>query len=427
MFKYFRELDNPSEQYLNFIDNRHVKKIIDIEQIPFNKYLECLQLIKELNKYNPLKIKSNEKNMIFTNYSNINGANSILDEELLYDNEMLYEGLYTYGYDDVYSSIIYGIGLDQCGFTKNGSNKLLELIYDYLIKFDDDAMCKYIDVITNNFNEANIISNKYNIMDILYDKKELLKYQNRLPISLENKVNDMISYLKNYSFKITDKDYYLYDMKLNNSWFITPYNHLYNTLGYYEAHQVANIKDLYYELLQSSDIESIDYLYNCYRNYLDELNMYKDKGYFTLIDFRSTFNFKWDAFSLDGNYYTNFDAKCYDRKILNIFIGLDSAKAALYEFFYELKNNSNNYERDINTIRNMDFVDFLVRCCRFNKVESCVDKTITTSCINYEVEFKEYLNRGWKINFITPFILNGGILKEYPEDFLKIRKVLKNY
>ena len=95
------------------------------------------------------------------------------------------------------------------------------------------------------------------------------------------------------------------------------------------------------------------------------------------------------------------------------------------DYFNYLKNNSNNYEEEIDKISKMDFPDFLVRCCGFHKVESQVNKTITTSLIDYEDAFSEYIDRGWMIEFIPPIVLNNGVLEEYNKDFLTIRKMLK--
>ena len=57
------------------------------------------------------------------------------------------------------------------------------------------------------------------------------------------------------------------------------------------------------------------------------------------------------------------------------------------------------------------------------------EKIITTSCINYEDELEEYINNGWNVVFIPPIIIdeNNHCLKEYPEDFLVIKKVLKKF
>ena len=90
-----------------------------------------------------------------------------------------------------------------------------------------------------------------------------------------------------------------------------------------------------------------------------------------------------------------------------------------------LRNYIINYKEEIDKISKMDFPDFLVRCCGFHKVESQVNKTITTSLVNYEDAFSEYINRGWKVDFIPPIVLNNGVLEEYNNDFLVVRKALK--
>lgn len=67
--------------------------------------------------------------------------------------------------------------------------------------------------------------------------------------------------------------------------------------------------------------------------------------------------------------------------------------------------------------------DFLVRCCGFHKISSVLDKTITTSCINYEEEFKEYIEKGWHIDFIKPIVFNEYTkrLEEYSDEALLIK------
>ena len=69
----------------------------------------------------------------------------------------------------------------------------------------------------------------------------------------------------------------------------------------------------------------------------------------------------------------------------------------------------------------------LVQCCGFHKVTSLSDKIITTSLINYEDAFCEYIERGWRIDFVKPIIFNEYTkrVEEYPDDFLTIRRLLK--
>ena len=103
--------------------------------------------------------------------------------------------------------------------------------------------------------------------------------------------------------------------------------------------------------------------------------------------------------------------------------------AGIYDFFYRFRQYSSNYEQDLIFLKGLDFNDMLVKCCGFHKVTSLPDKIITTSLINYEEEFREYIEKGWKIDFLPPIIINEekGILEDYPEEFLTIRKILKKY
>ena len=55
------------------------------------------------------------------------------------------------------------------------------------------------------------------------------------------------------------------------------------------------------------------------------------------------------------------------------------------------------------------------------------DKTISTSCFNYETEFEEYIKRGWKIDFVPPIIIDkhNKCVEQYPKDYVIMRKLLK--
>ena len=103
---------------------------------------------------------------------------------------------------------------------------------------------------------------------------------------------------------------------------------------------------------------------------------------------------------------------------------------ALYKFFEDLCIYTDDPIIEIRKLiemTNNDIGDILVRCCGFHKVESTQTKTITTSLINYESEFSDYINNGWTIRFIPPIIINKDKknIEEYDSDFLIIRQLLK--
>ena len=105
---------------------------------------------------------------------------------------------------------------------------------------------------------------------------------------------------------------------------------------------------------------------------------------------------------------------------------LDFTFNIIIEIF--LKNNSSDYSSDLNFIRQLGLDEILVRCCGFHKISSVCDKTITTSCISYEEELSEYIERGWNIDFVKPIVLNPSTkrLEEYSDEFLLIKKMYRN-
>ena len=119
-----------------------------------------------------------------------------------------------------------------------------------------------------------------------------------------------------------------------------------------------------------------------------------------------------------------------EKHVVNLILGIINAHACFYKFFEELCLYTENPKYEIKEIikwTKNDIGDILVRCCGFHKVESMQEKTITTSCINYESELEEYINNGWNIQFLSPIIIDkdNKCLKEYPEDFLVIKRLLK--
>ena len=494
MIKYFKELEDPAHQYLSLLDNKPVKKRIEVNQIPLDKAIEAIKILKELDELNPLMLDNNDKNKIYTHYTNTKGADSIVDEkgkERDYSNinldidladvedEEYFEHLdipddlsdvpfETYDEDDnkslldyrmnsLYSCIICGFPLEDEGITRNGRDKIRDILsytlslnnnLDYLNKlcsYEKDKkqifdygklISRSIDTIEDVFREDKILVDKWKIFFAISNRASLLKIQGRLPKNLEARVNEIKDYIYNYNIYVTDRDFLLYNMELYNSWLITPYNHLFNTLGYHKAHEVSDLRSYYYNLL--GYIGSMDEvkIYETYKSCLESIKDRLDKHWITVLDYSSTFNLRWDCFILRlEDYYlldryekTGYDygtGKCYDKKIIDIYNGLNSAQGAIYEFFYELKKNSNDFDRDLKTVKSLCFTDVLVRCCGLHKVESQVEKTITTSCIKWAEEFSEYIKNGWTIKFIPPYIVYNGVLVEYPKDFLTIRRVLK--
>ena len=109
--------------------------------------------------------------------------------------------------------------------------------------------------------------------------------------------------------------------------------------------------------------------------------------------------------------------------------GVYVAHALVIKFFAELYENSKNFHEDVKyLINNLSWDDLLVRCCGFNKVvlqkkgNDCY-KTIVTSNMNYEEEFKEYIEHGWKIDYLSQITIqkDTGILRDM-DSYYKVKR-----
>ena len=218
-------------------------------------------------------------------------------------------------------------------------------------------------------------------------------------------------------------------MKLPNSWFITPYNHLYNSMGN-DGHKESNLEYPYYSVHRDKLV------YNP-KSFLNEIKEIEKNRYINEIDYKHYLNLIYDFpivypdsyYNMSGENkksYRELYKKSYNPKLINLIIGIISAHAGFYSFFYELKKYD-TFDENLKYIENMDFDEVLIRCCRFHKISSIANKTITTSSLNYQNDFKEYIDRGWTIDFVSPIILDENKkLKEYDDNLVKIRQ-LKRY
>lgn len=207
---------------------------------------------------------------------------------------------------------------------------------------------------------------------------------------------------------------------LTDAWFITQNKYLYNTGGK-DGHRGTNLIYSYQKIkeyiLNNRKIDN---------NHFELAKDIKSKKYITSNQFKIYLNYLSQP-----NYLTKIEGSpvTYENHIVNTVLGIVNARACFYEFFKKLQEQCTNPVVELNKIielTNDDIGDVLVRCCGFHKIESQLYKTITTSCINYEYEFSEYIKKGWKIHFVPPIIINHQKkIVEYPNDFLSIRKILK--
>lgn len=282
--------------------------------------------------------------------------------------------------------------------------------------------------------DQNIISKKYDISSYLHATLKIGEYQNKLNDNDKRNIKQAIDEINNYKVKIPLKQYEAINMYLPNAWYITPYKHLYNSMGP-DGHKESNLIYPYRHAIMRDNMTPNP------KECLQDIKNIERNGYIDRVDYLHFLNliyefpciypeYYYDLTEIDKSAYSFLHRRSYNPKLVNLIIGIESAQAGLYKFFFDLRTYSNDYERDLGYLKKYTLDDILVRCCGFHKISSIVDKTITTSCINYENEFIEYLKKGWKIDFVKPIILSKekGTIEEYPEEFIIIktfRKMLK--
>lgn len=191
------------------------------------------------------------------------------------------------------------------------------------------------------------------------------------------------------------------ELEIPNTYYINTNGLLYNCFGY-NGHKEANliytyilIKDAFYGIKHISlDSDSYISLQDLLKK---ELNVYKK-----IISSKSLTR------ELVYNYI---HINCYDLNdplLFKLILGIVSSKIILLEKFIELEKESINKVSNIEKIikqSNDDINDILVRYCGFHKIESKVNKTITTSSLNFE-NFSEYLDRDFVINVVPKILLD---------------------
>ena len=212
-----------------------------------------------------------------------------------------------------------------------------------------------------------------------------------------------------------------------DAWYITPNNYLYNAGE--DGHKSRDLTFNYNRLVRLIVNNEIDLSnHDISSSYFNELEEIKENGYITASQFKVYLNYISQPVylnSVSGMPIT------MDKRTIKLVSGIINAQQYFYKFFEDLFINTKSPISEINKIMKWtknDIGDILVRCCGFHKIESMLEKTITTSCVDYEIQFEEYIKKGWKIQFVSPIIINQklGEVEKYNNDFIVIRKVLKN-
>lgn len=377
MIKYSSDIDNRKEYYLPLIDNQS-SGIVNCEyRIPLSFYL----------KYGPL----------FKSVSSYIEVFKRIDIDKLFDDNKLNKN-----YDDY---------CNLCSLTNEieSINEELHWILEAANRIDFTS--KDIEFLLKNIERILfVLEYVYPRNYSIYDKSF-------------NEVKAALNELKNYSNIHLNKEGIKYKkIFLPDSWFILPDGSLYNTGNGHK--NTSLIYDLFYDV--KNGIED-GKLFNGTSKYYYELhNKVKEEG-FTRGQFKAYLNYKYDPYYGDN---TREFPTCHEPNTLKHILGVIKAKYYFYKYIEELQANTFNTNEEFHKLMNTcnnDIGDIFVRCCGFHKINSTQEKTITTSSINYEEEFSDFIERGWSIQFIPPIIINkeNGYIEEYPTEFLIIRKMLR--
>lgn len=231
-----------------------------------------------------------------------------------------------------------------------------------------------------------------------------------------------------------------YIHKSPNAWYITPNVFLYNTGGN-RGHKNGNLINPFYNIIYESlkknkEIPIID-------NY-KEINTILKRGYITNEEFKYYANLMYDVptiltpeverdierekFIMDLPYEKFKKIKHEDlphprrscqKNLITLVIGILAAETSLFQSFVRLNDSQRKSEifEELMNMCNNYLPDILVRFCQFHKIESMLNKTITTSSINGINDFKEYLDRGWELHIIPGIVYDKEIDKISEVDF----------
>ena len=480
MVSYFKELENPNDNYLDLVwtysdynsyEAKHrIPRRIDV---PIShEYLEkIIVLINKIKEYDLLDDNHMQVKPIYLD-----------DTRPTWDYDMLY---YMYiNYHDTRDSNLTEYGVNLLNKIKDNYEKTykgLDFVHDFetyfrifmeyltfqthfeLIPDDDDVFP------TDNPStiiDSGILKNKYDIAAYLKLSYKMAKYQNKLPEEDKKLFDDVFNYFKNNEFIFKNPEYVPYKYHIPNAWYITPFGDLYNAAG---GHGMATLMkpytqlfhdykkrkinetsvpisideigspfemspDKYNEIISGDKLDvDLSVFIDCGYDILLKTKEALENGYITYSDwhhyvhlipsFASIKPLEYENMSeIDKSWYNWMGRRTYNPRIVKYVAGIMSANAGLLTKFQYLRNYSNDYVRDFEFLHDLGFDSILIQFCGFHKISSVADKTITTSDVNWEKDFEEYIEKGWHIDFVKPILLNNGRLEELSDEFVKVKK-----
>lgn len=385
MIKYYEELENRKKYYLPLVD-RYIRNQTHVDcNLPitfYKKYEELFYLAKKILK----------------EIENIN-------DELIYQKFKL--GLIEY--DELYCITFFNELKDNKEIMEFEKNMICNSAYSCIDYFE--TMIKILRALSYVFKEKKE-----------YYKNLIRQYEIGL-----NEIKKCNTITYNNSNKIV-KEY------LPDIWYITAYNDLYNPTGplgkdisHKEASLVypyARVKDAIREKrslqnrLNEIEIERLKIIKN---NYITGNQFRRYLNYIYEIPVNPTMSNK-NMYGISNTHI---------QSIVQIVKGIVSAEMSFYSFFVNLQKYTDNPIKELDKLIDMtnnDICDIFVRCCGGHKIDSMHDRKIVTSCLLYEKEFYNYINKNWVIDFISPIIINRekGIIEELNMNSVLVKKYLEN-
>ena len=318
----------------------------------------------------------------------------------------------------------------------NEHKALLELGNDFIKMFQnnkldnlpDKEILKILPKYEEIKEELDYILDCYNKVDITaYDMESYLKLildiiqmynYNQKYNDIEQKYIKAISKLNTLTTIQIPKE--KQNTCLSDAWYILPNNYLYNTGR--NCHKGTDLTYAYCDVKEN--IDSLVTKKNSI-SYQKEAKNIEGRDYITKTEFKLYLNYINQPCYLTKK---NGMPITYERHILKTIIGIVYAHAYFYDFFEKLSEFCNDTKLEMSKLKNLTnnyIPDILVRCCGFHKVDSSVNKKITTSALNYETSFDEYIKNGWNIDFLPPIIIKNGKLEEIDKDYIKVKKILR--
>lgn len=292
------------------------------------------------------------------------------------------------------------------------------------------------------------------LTDIFPNYKKELEY-------IEAKAKQAITDLSKYTEIKIEKNPYV---RLNwpNDWYITPSNYLYNDgkdLGRksilsekfkklefipleneYSQSTKYNYNDIANEILKKEYVSEDEFRGYSFLIYnfiniktpeveLDIARLEKFRDYIT--EYKKTNDITMEKqVELEEEYFKNNypePVRSYQKNIITLTVGFYKALNDFDNSLYVLNNSKrSNIVKELLEMCDNDKNAFLVRFCGFSKIETTESKTITTSRLTVFDDFKEYLEKGWNINLISPIIYDKykDNVEELPLDSYIISRYL---